>query len=104
MSLPWYPKKKGTRAIRLNKDVKQLSQKQQLSRLDLRNLQKRKFMSMIKISKIISTIEKIDRDLSVFFPVQASSDGPCLVPSQRISKQTKSSDSSGNRFYDCVVL
>lgn len=56
---------KGTWAIRLNK--KQLSYKQQLSRLSLLSLQKRKFRSVIKISKIVSAIEMVGRDQLVFF-------------------------------------
>lgn len=73
----------------MSEDVKQLSQKQQLSRLDLLSLQKRKFMSMITISKIISAIEKVDRDLFMFFPVQAASDGPLLLPSQSTEFQNQ---------------
>lgn len=89
MCLPWYLKRKEQGTIRLNEDVKQLSQKQQLNRLDLLSPQKRKFMSMIKISKIISTIENVDRDLLVFFPAQAPSDGPHLSPSQSREFQNK---------------
>lgn len=57
--------KKGTWAIRLNKDTEQLSYKQQLSRLDLLSLQK--LRSVIKICKIMSATERVDRDLFRFF-------------------------------------
>lgn len=81
--------------MRLNEDIEQHSYKQQPSSLDLFNLRKRKLK--IKICKIRSVIERVDRDLLgflfcfgvVWFPVQDPSDNPTPLSSSSREFQNK---------------